>query len=180
MRLGMFVTATFHAPQKVLRAVVPSAAVLHLHDRDWVYEPAGDKSFRRFRSSGRQYAPLSGMAEIISGIKPGDRQWCRTRSGFFQNTSEQARPPVYGTVKARWLEAAESFRQPTDALHQFRRLAHFEIKADQRQVHRESIERARPRMQYACALIERFRSSPPPVCTRSAAISAEARNTIRA
>src|SRR5580658_9689570 len=35
MRLGMFVTATFHGPQKGVRAAVPASAILHLHDRDW-------------------------------------------------------------------------------------------------------------------------------------------------
>ena len=40
MRFGMFVTATFHGQQKETRALVPASAVLHLHDRDWVYVPA--------------------------------------------------------------------------------------------------------------------------------------------
>jgi len=86
MRLGMFVTAVFHAPQKVTRAVVPASAVLHLHDRDWVYEPAGDKSFRRFEVVGGSMLP-SGMQEIISGIRPGDR--VVSNALVLQNTSEQ-------------------------------------------------------------------------------------------
>src|SRR6267143_3699047 len=44
MRIGMFVTATFHGLKKERRAAVPASAILHLHDRDWIYAPAGDKS----------------------------------------------------------------------------------------------------------------------------------------
>ncbi len=40
MRIGMFVTATFHGQQHEVRAVVPATAILHLHDREWVYVPA--------------------------------------------------------------------------------------------------------------------------------------------
>src|SRR6202030_3101641 len=47
MRLGMFVTATFHGQDKQTTAAVPASAVLHLHDRDWVYAPAGEKTFQR-------------------------------------------------------------------------------------------------------------------------------------
>ena len=39
MRPGMFVTATFHGQAKEKRVAVPSTAILHLHDRDWVYVP---------------------------------------------------------------------------------------------------------------------------------------------
>jgi cobalt-zinc-cadmium efflux system membrane fusion protein len=86
MRLGMFVTATFHAPQKVVRAVVPASAVLHLHDRDWVYEPSGDKSFRRVEVVGGRMLPPDAQ-EIISGLAPGDRVVANAL--VLQNTSEQ-------------------------------------------------------------------------------------------
>ncbi len=36
LRLGMFVTAMFKGHKKQLAAAVPSTAILHLHDRDWV------------------------------------------------------------------------------------------------------------------------------------------------
>src|SRR5579872_6253956 len=39
MRFGMFATATFHGMEKKMAALVPSTAILHLHDRDWVYMP---------------------------------------------------------------------------------------------------------------------------------------------
>ena len=72
MRLGMFVTATFHGLQKQIQAVVPASAVLHLHDRDWVYLPGEGKTFHRVEvTSGNM---LSGnMQEIVAGLAPGDR-----------------------------------------------------------------------------------------------------------
>src|SRR5580658_4821647 len=35
MRIGMFVTATFHGETLEKRATVPATAILHLHDREW-------------------------------------------------------------------------------------------------------------------------------------------------
>ena len=70
MRFGMFVTATFRGVKQERRATVPATAILHLHDRDWVYTPAGNGHFRRLGvTSGN---PLSGnLQEIISGLAPG-------------------------------------------------------------------------------------------------------------
>src|SRR5208282_4766946 len=47
MRVGMFVTATFYGKQPETRAAVPAAAILHLHDREWVYTPLGAGHFKR-------------------------------------------------------------------------------------------------------------------------------------
>jgi cobalt-zinc-cadmium efflux system membrane fusion protein len=86
MRVGMFVTATFHGQKKEMRTAVPSAAILHLHDRDWVYLPAGDKKFRRVEVTAGQILP-GNMQEVISGIKPGEQV---IRDALvFQNTVEQ-------------------------------------------------------------------------------------------
>ncbi len=86
MRLGMFVTATFHGGQGQKLAVVPSSAILHLHDRDWVYVPAGEKAFRRVEiTAGKMLPPNS--QEILSGIRPGDQ--VVTNALELQNTSEQ-------------------------------------------------------------------------------------------
>jgi cobalt-zinc-cadmium efflux system membrane fusion protein len=71
MRVGMFVTATFHGSEKHVHAVVPATAILHLHDRDWVYLPAGGKSFRRAEVVGGITLPQN-MQEV-TGIKPGDQ-----------------------------------------------------------------------------------------------------------
>jgi cobalt-zinc-cadmium efflux system membrane fusion protein len=70
MRLGMFVTATFHGQKKESHAVIPASAVLHLHDRDWVYVPAPNKEFRRVEISAGEMVPPN-MQEILSGIQPG-------------------------------------------------------------------------------------------------------------
>ena len=70
LRLGMFVTATFSSRKTESRAAVPADAVLHLHDRDWVFTPAGDNHFRR--TEVRAGEMLSGNRQVIlSGIEPG-------------------------------------------------------------------------------------------------------------
>jgi len=74
MRPGMFVTATFQAQKKEIHAVVPESAVLHLHDRDWVYVPAGGKKFRRVEVvSGDVLPDNTNLQEIKSGLKPGQQ-----------------------------------------------------------------------------------------------------------
>jgi hypothetical protein len=52
LRLGMFVTATFYGMKKEVHATVPASAVLHLHDRDWVYTPAGNGRYQRVEVAG--------------------------------------------------------------------------------------------------------------------------------
>jgi membrane fusion protein, heavy metal efflux system len=86
MRVGMFVTATFHGQKKETHAAVPAAAILHLHDRDWVYVPAGDKKFRRVEVTAGEALPEK-MQEILSGIQPG--QQVVTNALVLQNTVEQ-------------------------------------------------------------------------------------------
>lgn len=71
MRFGMFVTATFHGTQKQIHALVPSSAILHLHDRDWVYEPAGGKQFKRVEVVGGIMQP--GNMQEVTGINLGDQ-----------------------------------------------------------------------------------------------------------
>jgi cobalt-zinc-cadmium efflux system membrane fusion protein len=51
---------------------VPASAILHLHDRDWVYVPAPDKRFRRVMVVGGDLLPDK-MQEIISGISVGQQ-----------------------------------------------------------------------------------------------------------
>ncbi|HEY3629061.1 MAG TPA: efflux RND transporter periplasmic adaptor subunit [Terracidiphilus sp.] len=72
LRLGMFVTATFTSRKTESHAGVPADAVLHLHDRDWVFVPAGDNRFRRTEVRAGQI--LSGNRQVIlSGIEPGQQ-----------------------------------------------------------------------------------------------------------
>jgi cobalt-zinc-cadmium efflux system membrane fusion protein len=68
----MFVTATFYGLQKQKRAAVPATAVVHLHDRDWVYVPVENNQFRQTAVVGGDMLP-GNMQEIISGITPGQR-----------------------------------------------------------------------------------------------------------
>jgi cobalt-zinc-cadmium efflux system membrane fusion protein len=86
LRLGMFVNATFHGQKKEVHAAVPSSAILHLHDREWVYVPAGDKKFRRVQVVAGGTLPNS-MQEVVSGIASG--QQVVSNALVLQNTVEQ-------------------------------------------------------------------------------------------
>jgi len=86
MRPGMFVTATFHGREKQKFAAVPATAILHLHDREWVYVPVKGNEFRRTQVISGDMLP-EGMQEIISGIAPG--QQVISNALRFQNTAEQ-------------------------------------------------------------------------------------------
>jgi len=86
LRLGMFVTATFHSQTVQRYATVPSSAILHLHDREWVYTPLGNGHFRRLEVVAGNMLPGS-LQEVTSGIKPGDRFILNAL--VFQNTVEQ-------------------------------------------------------------------------------------------
>jgi membrane fusion protein, heavy metal efflux system len=86
MRVGMFVTATFHGQKKVEYTSVPATAILHLHDRDWVYVPTGGKQFRRVEVRAGNVLP-NNMQEVRSGIQPG--QDVVTNALVMQSTVEQ-------------------------------------------------------------------------------------------
>jgi cobalt-zinc-cadmium efflux system membrane fusion protein len=86
MKLGMFVTATFHGEKKEMHAAVPGDAILHLHDRDWVYVPAGDKTFRRVEVTAGESLPNK-MQEIVTGVMAG--QQVVKNALVLQNTVEQ-------------------------------------------------------------------------------------------
>ena len=86
MRPGMFVSATFHGSGKQKRAAVPATAVLHLHDRDWVYLPVKGNQFRRSEVVGGDMLP-GGMQEIVSGLAPGQQVVANALE--FQNSAEQ-------------------------------------------------------------------------------------------
>jgi membrane fusion protein, heavy metal efflux system len=86
MRPGMFVTATFHGQKKETRAALPATAILHLHDRDWVYIPEKDNQFRRVAVTAGEMLHDGGQ-EIISGVAPGQRVVLNALQ--FQNAAEQ-------------------------------------------------------------------------------------------
>jgi membrane fusion protein, heavy metal efflux system len=72
MRAGMYVTAGFRSRQPVERVVVPASAIVHLHDKDWVYVPEGGGKFRRV---ALQLGPAlsDGTQQVISGLQPNDQ-----------------------------------------------------------------------------------------------------------
>lgn len=72
LKLGMFVTATFESRTNKVFAVVPASAILHLHDRDWVFVPAGGHMFRRVEINGGNMLP-GNKQQVFSGIVPGQQ-----------------------------------------------------------------------------------------------------------
>ncbi|MGD0299061.1 MAG: efflux RND transporter periplasmic adaptor subunit [Bryobacteraceae bacterium] len=86
MRVGMFVTATFHGLTKEKHATVPATAILHLHDREWVYNPLGNGRFRRVEVAGGSMLP-GNTQEVSSGIQSGDKVVANAL--VFQSTVEQ-------------------------------------------------------------------------------------------
>ncbi len=86
MRIGMFVTATFHGLSAEKFATIPASAILHLHDRDWVYAPLGNGHFQRREVTSGTMLP-DNLQEVIAGIKPGDQFVLNAL--VFQNTVDQ-------------------------------------------------------------------------------------------
>jgi cobalt-zinc-cadmium efflux system membrane fusion protein len=86
MRIGMFATATFHGRRLLDHTAVPATAVLHLHDRDWVYVPSGDKKFKRIGVVGGAMIP-GGLQEVTSGLAVG--QQVVSNALELQNTVDQ-------------------------------------------------------------------------------------------
>ncbi len=72
LRLGMFVTATFQSTTKESHPVVPAPAILHLHDRDWVFVPADGNKFKRVEVHAGRMLP-NNRQELLSGINPGQQ-----------------------------------------------------------------------------------------------------------
>jgi cobalt-zinc-cadmium efflux system membrane fusion protein len=71
LKLGMFVTAVLFSRQEDHYAMVPSPSILHLHDRDWVFEPAGDNKFRRVEVKAGQI--VGNNQVILSGVQSGQQ-----------------------------------------------------------------------------------------------------------
>jgi cobalt-zinc-cadmium efflux system membrane fusion protein len=72
LRLGMFVKATFHGQTTEMHTIVPASAILHMHDRDFVFVPSEDKKFRRLEVvSGELLPDNMNLQEIKTGLRPG-------------------------------------------------------------------------------------------------------------
>jgi len=72
MRIGMFATATFYGLKKETYTSVPATAIIHLHDRDWVYMPAPNDMFQRVEVKSGDQLPNK-MAQVLSGLQPGQK-----------------------------------------------------------------------------------------------------------
>jgi cobalt-zinc-cadmium efflux system membrane fusion protein len=72
IRIGMFATATFHGQKRETHTQVPASAIMHLHDRDWVFVPTPDRKFRRVEVRGGVSLPNQ-MQEISTGLQPGQQ-----------------------------------------------------------------------------------------------------------
>jgi len=72
MRVGMFVKATFRGQNKEMHTIVPAAAIMRMHDRDFVFVPAREKKFRRLEVVSGDLLP-NNMLDVKSGIQPGQQ-----------------------------------------------------------------------------------------------------------
>jgi cobalt-zinc-cadmium efflux system membrane fusion protein len=73
MRIGMFASATIYSPKPTPAVLVPATAVLHLHDRDWVFVPEGSQGdFRRVPVVSGETQP-GNMVIITTGLQPGEQ-----------------------------------------------------------------------------------------------------------
>ena len=70
LRLGMFVTATLTSRSQNHYATVPASAILHLHDRDWVFVPASNSRFQRVEVQAGDMLP-GNRQQILAGINAG-------------------------------------------------------------------------------------------------------------
>jgi cobalt-zinc-cadmium efflux system membrane fusion protein len=71
LRISMFAVATFRSRKLTDRIVVPSTAIMRLHDKDWVFRKEGPDQFRKIAVNADGLAP-DGMQEIRAGVKSGD------------------------------------------------------------------------------------------------------------
>ena len=73
LRIGMFATAVFHGARSHNAVSVPGTAILHLHDRDYVFVPgAAVGDYRRVVVRSGQALP-GGAVEIVSGLSSGQQ-----------------------------------------------------------------------------------------------------------
>ena len=72
MRLGMFVTAELHSRKRLERPVLPTSAIVRLHDKNWVFMPLGGNRFQKIEV---QTGPPAGnnLQQIFAGVKINDK-----------------------------------------------------------------------------------------------------------
>ncbi len=72
LRPGMFAIATFRSRRLRPSLVVPSTAVMRLHDKDWIFRKEGSNRFRRLEVQATG-ATSDGMQEVRDGVKADDQ-----------------------------------------------------------------------------------------------------------
>ena len=72
LRIGMFATAILQGSRAEQQTVVPATAILQLHDRSYVFEPAGDGTFKRILVTIGNTLP-GNLLEVASGVQPGQQ-----------------------------------------------------------------------------------------------------------
>jgi len=70
LRPGMFAVATFRSRKTVQRTVVPTTAVMRLHDKDWVFQKETPNRFRRMEVHALGTAP-DGFTQLQDGVAAG-------------------------------------------------------------------------------------------------------------
>ncbi len=73
LRPGMFASARFTSQGTHEHMLLPAAAILRLHDKDWVFRSEGGGRFRRTEIQSGPALP-DGRQEVLAGnIRPGDQ-----------------------------------------------------------------------------------------------------------
>jgi cobalt-zinc-cadmium efflux system membrane fusion protein len=85
LRLGMFATATLEGSKTVDTAIVPTGAILQLHDRSYVFEPVNDGTFRRVEV--KTGSTLADHLIEVHGLNAGEKVVGNALD--LQNTADQ-------------------------------------------------------------------------------------------
>jgi cobalt-zinc-cadmium efflux system membrane fusion protein len=85
LRLGMFATGTLDGSKSSEQTAVPAGAILQLHDRSYVFEPAGEGTFKRVQV--KTGVTLDGGLVEVLGFTPG--QQVVSNALDLENTADQ-------------------------------------------------------------------------------------------
>jgi cobalt-zinc-cadmium efflux system membrane fusion protein len=71
-RSGMFATASIRSRKEVEQPVLPVAAIMRMHDKDWVFVPLGGNKFRRTEV---KLGPVmnDGAQQVLAGLQAHDK-----------------------------------------------------------------------------------------------------------
>lgn len=86
LRIGMFATGTLEGSHAEQQTAIPAGAVLQLHDRTYVFEPAGTDTFKRVQITTGQTLP-GNLLEVLTGVEPG--QQVVSNALDLENSAEQ-------------------------------------------------------------------------------------------